>query len=72
MIVIEGTVINNLHEACNWLKEAWIYEPYNIYLNTFNDVEYICVEPVNEDDYFWDIFTLEEFKKFVKTRQIKL
>ena len=61
----DGTVINNLYEAYLWLKEAWIYEPYNIYYE--ENTGYIVVEPTrdNFEDYTHDICTLEDFKKFI-------
>ena len=68
MVVVEGDVINNLEEAANWLREAWIYEPYNIYYVKAYKIEYIDIEPVNDDDLSgWVIESLEEFEKFVKT-----
>ena len=70
----DGTIINNLYEAYLWLKEAWIYEPYNIYYEEFGKKgteeysECIVVEPTrdNYDDYTHDIFTLEDFKTFIR------
>ena len=69
MIIVDGDKINNLQEAAEWLKEAWIYEPYNIYYVEVGNVKYIDIEPTkNRDDlYGWVIESLEEFKKFIET-----
>lgn len=69
MIVIENDTINNLREAADWLKEAWIYEPYNIYHVISWGKEYIEIEPVKgrDDLYGFIIESLEEFEKFIKT-----
>ena len=75
MINIKEGVINNLKEAADWLREAWAYEPYNIYYEEFGKkdseyyIEYINIEPIkNRDDLCgWDIYSLEEFKKFIAT-----
>lgn len=74
MIVVEGDVINNLKEAADWLREAWICEPYNIYYEEIGkkDSEYysewISIEPVrgHEDMDSWDIWSLEEFEQFMR------
>ena len=69
MIIVEGDVINNLEEAANWLREAWIYEPYNIYYVESWGKAFIEVEPVKDrnDLYGYIIESLEEFEKFIKT-----
>ena len=68
MIIVGGDKINNIQEATEWLKEAWIYEPYNIWYEKFGDYECINIEPNrdNEDSSGWCIFNLEEFAKFVR------
>ena len=68
MIIVEGDVVNNLREACEWLKEAWVYEPYNIWYEQTGDYECINIEPIrdNEDAPSFYIFNLEEFAKFVR------
>ena len=68
MIIIEGDVINNLEEAAIWLREAWIYEPYNIYHCKAYGKEYIEIEPVKDRDdlYGWIIEDLKEFEEFIK------
>jgi len=73
MVIIEGDVINSLYEAYLWLKEAWMYEPYNMWYEEFGekDTEYyrecIFVEPVRGYEHLdcWCIETLEEFKSFL-------
>ena len=69
MIVVEGDVINNLEEAANWLKDAWVYEPYNIYYVKSWGKNFIEVEPIKDRDDLcgWIIESLEEFEKFIKT-----
>lgn len=75
MIIIEGRVINNLQEASVWLRESWMYEPYNIWYEEFGNKdsefyrECIFIEPSrgNEDLNGWDICSLEEFEDFVKS-----
>ena len=69
MINLEGVAINSLEEAANWLREAWIYEPYNIYYVSCNDREYIDIEPVKDRDDLsgWIIESLEEFEEFIKS-----
>lgn len=61
----DGAVINNMEEACKWLREAWMYEPYNIW---YED-GYIYGEPVRGHENMEDIqiHSLEEFKFFVDT-----
>ena len=74
MIIVEGDVINNLYEAYLWLREAWEYEPYNMWYEEFGekDSEYyrecIFIEPVRgyEGLNSWDICNLQEFKEFIK------
>ena len=69
MITIEGDIINDLKEAADWLKDAWVYEPYNIYYVESWGKNFIEVEPVKDRDdlYGWIIESLEEFEKFIKT-----
>lgn len=69
MITIEGDIINDLREAADWLIEAWIYEPYNIYYVESCGKAFIEVEPVKDrDDLYGAIFeSLEEFESFIKT-----
>lgn len=68
MIIVDEDAINNLREACDWLKEAWIYEPYNIWYESFGDYECINIEPTrdNYDSDGWTITNIEEFAKFVR------
>lgn len=73
MIVVEGKVIHNLKEAAEWLRDAWIGEPYNIYYEEIGtkDAEYydewISVEPVRGHECMesFEIWNLEEFKSFI-------
>ena len=67
MIVVEGDVINNLEEAANWLREAWIYEPYNIWYEEYGDYKCINIEPNRgtTDRTCWYLFSLKEFEKFI-------
>lgn len=74
MITIDDKIINNLYEAYLWLKEAWIYEPYNIYYEESGEEgteyyeEYIEIEPTR-DNYGssgYTIYNLEEFKEFIE------
>ena len=75
MIIIDGKVINNLYEAYLWLKEAWIYEPYNIWYEEFGEkdseyyIECVYIEPVrgSDDHDDFELYNLEEFKEFVAT-----
>lgn len=68
MIVIEGDVINNMQEAAEWLREAWIYEPYNISYFNIKGYECIDIEPVRgHDDTGWTVESLEEFKSLVES-----
>ena len=64
-IIIDGIEINTLEEACKWLKEAWMYEPYNIYYDEY--LGYIEIEPsrCNPGADGWSIYSLEEFKTFI-------
>ena len=70
----DGTIINDLYEAYIWFREAWIYEPYNIYYEESGKKgteyyhEYIVVEPTrdNYNGISCDIYTLEEFENFIK------
>ena len=72
---LEGERIDTLYVAYLWLREAWMYEPYNIWYETFGekDSEYyrecIYVVPVRgyDDAPEWDICSLEEFETFIKT-----
>lgn len=71
-VIIEGKEINSLYEAYIWLKEAWMYEPYNIsyseYGNKDSDFyrEVINIESTKEFDG-WDfyIYDLEQFESFI-------
>ena len=73
MIIVDGDKINNLQEAALWLKEAWIYEPYDIYYEEFGEkntpsyTECICIEPTrdNYESDGWVISSLDSFKRFI-------
>ena len=75
MIVVEGKIINNLHEAYLWLRKAWMDEPYNMWYEEFGekDSEYyrecIYINPVRGYDDYNDyiICNLEEFEEFMAT-----
>ena len=67
-IIKEGVEIRTLEEACNWLRDAWMYEPYNIYYEEYGDTGYIDIEPSrgNPGATGWTINSLEEFKTFIE------
>lgn len=75
MLYLDGTRIDNLHEAYLWLREAWQDEPYNMWYEEFGEKdsefyrECIFIEPVRgyDDANGWDICDLDEFEEFVKT-----
>lgn len=73
MIIIEGKEIYTMKEAYEWLREAWTYEPFNIWYEEFGKPdsdfyeECINVEPVrgHEDMGSYAIYSLEEFERFL-------
>lgn len=73
MIVIDGKEIHTLKEACDWLKNAWYYEPYDIYYEEYGekDSEYYreCIEIEatrgNPGAESYTIWSLEEFGRFM-------
>lgn len=68
-IIIEGTEINTLEEACKWLREAWMFEPYNIYYEEDSYGGYIEIEPTrgNPGATGWSICSLKEFEDFIRS-----
>ena len=55
--------VKTMEDAYKWLRDAWMYEPYNIYLEPYGTKYYICCHRCdgapNEDDIM--IYSLEEF-----------
>ena len=73
ILYLDRKRIDTLHEAYLWLREAWCYEPYNIWYEEFGEKgsecyrECIFIEPVRgyDDSNGWDICSLEEFETFI-------
>lgn len=61
MILLGNEEIYTMEQAANWLREAWKYEPYNIYYIPYDDsIELLSVH--DENDIYLN--TLEEVKMF--------
>lgn len=65
-MIVYGTEINNLKEAYMWLREAWMYEPFNIYYEEHGESGYISIEPVRGNEHpGYTIDSLKDFERFV-------
>jgi hypothetical protein len=67
MIIIDGKEITTLKEAAKWLRDAWCYEPYNIYYEEDGNGGCIEVEASRDNPgaESYTIYSLEEFRSFI-------
>ena len=72
ILYLDGKRIDTLYEAYLWLREAWCYEPYNMWYEEFGEKgsecyrECIFIEPVRGyDDLNGGIFVASKSLRYL-------
>lgn len=67
ILVLEGKECRTMREACNWLREAYMYEPYNIWCEDLcgNDIIFMEANRGNPGGDSYEFYGFEEILSFV-------
>ena len=67
ILVLDNEECRTMEEACNWLREAYIYEPYNIWLeeSKYGDCIEMEANRGNPGGESYTFYSFEDILRFI-------